>query len=379
MAPRRRSPKNTGFPPNVKVDRKYDKATGRQIGVYYYYEMPDGQREPLLGSEAEVKTTATALNQFFASRVAGDLLTRVMQRHAGKEGLVNQLIDEFEQHFLPQKKYSESTLKEKLYKLAEYRREFGLREIAGITTRDLALFINEKPTSSYIKHRDLLKDLFGFSCHQGYRNDNPAAVLMEKTGEDVQRKPHTQEGYDAIYAIAPGWMQRAMEIALTSLQRRADLTRLHKDQIDLPRGTITVEQRKTEKYKTPIYIEIEMEGRLRAAVTACFQSGLLCPYLLHRKPMRISKKKLHPFALTDSFLTHAFAEYRDQSGVYDHLPKDERPTWHSLRGFGIHLYQEAGYSNEYIMALSGHASEEMLEYYADGHKVKKPTLVKAGL
>lgn len=379
MAPRRRSPKNTGFPPNVKVDRKYDKATGRQTAVYYYYEMPDGQREPLSPNEAEAKATATALNQFFASQESGDLLARVMQKHAGKQGLVNQLIDEFEKHFLPQKKYSSSTLKEKLYKLAEYRREFGLREVASITTRDMALFINEKPTSSYIKHRDLLKDLFGFACHQGYRNDNPAAVLMEKTGEDVQRKPHTQEGYDTIYKIAPDWMQRAMEIAVTSLQRRADLTRLHKDQVNLVRSTITVLQRKTEKYKTPIYIEIEMEGRLRAAVNACLQSGLLCPYLLHRKPERISKKKLHPFALTDTFLTHEFAYYRDLSGAYDHLPKDERPTWHSLRGFGIHLYQEAGYSNDYIMALSGHASEEMLEYYADGHKVKKPTLVKAGL
>lgn len=379
MAPRRRSPKNTGFPPNVKVDRKYDKETGKQIAVYYYYEMPDGKREPLPSNEAQAKETATALNQFFASKQSSDLLARVIQKHAGREGSVNQLIDDFEKHFLPQKKYSESTHKEKLYKLAEYRRTWGTQEVSAIVTRDLALFINEKPTSSYIKHRDLLRDLFGFSCHQGYRNDNPAAVLMEKTGEDVERKPHTQEGYNAIYKIAPDWMQRAMEIALTSLQRRADLTRLHKDQIDLARGTITVEQRKSEKYKTPVFIEIEMGERLRTAVTACFQSGLLCPYLLHRKPERISKKKLHPFAVTDGFLTHEFARYRDLSGAYDHLQPSERPTWHSLRGLGIFLYQEAGYLNDYIMALSGHASEAMVEYYADGHKAKKPVLVKAGL
>lgn len=379
MAPRRRTPKNAGFPPNVKVDRKYDKATGRQTSVYFYYQMPDGQQEPLPHDEAQAKAAATALNQFFAGKESTNLLTRVMQKHDGRDELVNQLIDEFEKHFLPQKKYSKSTLKEKLYKLAEYRRVFGVREIASITTRDLALFINEKPTSSYIKHRDLLKDLFGFSCHQGYRNDNPAAVLMEKTGEDVVRQPHTQEGYSAIYKITPDWMQRAMEIAVSSLQRRADLTRLHKKQINLERGTITIEQGKTEKYKTPVFIEIEMGERLRTAVNACLQSGLLCPYLLHRKPERISKAKLHPFALSDSFLTHAFAKYRDQSGAYDHLPPSERPTWHSLRGFGIHLYQEAGHQNDYIMALSGHASEQMLEYYADGHKAKKPVLVRAGL
>jgi enterobacteria phage integrase len=379
MAPRRRSPKNTGFPPNVKVDRKYDKETGRQTAVYYYYLMPDGKPEPLPSNEAEAKATATALNQFFAGRESGDLLTRVMQKHSSRQGLLNQLIDEFEKHFLPQKKYSASTLKEKLYKLKEYRRVWGLREVSAVNTRELALFINEKPTSSYIKHRDLLRDLFGFSCHQGYRNDNPAAVLMEKTGEDVRRKPHTQEGYDAIYNIAPDWMQRAMEIAVTSLQRRADLTRLHKRQLNIDAGTITIEQGKTEKYKTPVFIEIEMGERLRKAVNACLQSGMLCPYLLHRKPERISKKKHHPFALSDSFLTHEFAHYRDLSGAYNNLPPAERPSWHSLRGFGIHLYQEAGYPNEYIMALSGHATEGMLEYYADGHKQKKPILVKAGL
>lgn len=379
MAPRRRSPKNTGFPLNVKVDRKYDKETGRQTAVYYYYLMPDGTPEPLPADEAQAKSTAIALNQFFAGQQAADLLARVMQKKVGKDGAISQLVGEFEKHFLPQKKYSDSTLKEKQYKLAEYRRVFGSQDVAGITTRDLALFVNEKPTSSYIKHRDLLRDLFQFSCHQGYREANPAANLMEKTGEDVVRQPHTQEGYDTIYKVVPDWFQRAMEIAVTSLQRRADLTRLHKDQIDLERGTITVEQRKTEKYKTPVFIEIEMGERLRKAVNACFQSGLLCPYLLHRKPERISKAKLHPFAVTDSFLTHEFARFRDLSGAYDHLPPAERPTWHSLRGFGIHLYLEAGYQNSYIMALSGHASEDMVEYYADGHKVKKPLLVKAGL
>lgn len=374
---RRRSPKNVGFPPNVKVDRKYE--DGKQIAAYYYYVMPDGKREPLPSNEAQAKSTATALNQFFASKQSGDLLARVMQKHGSKEGTIGQLINEFEIHFLPDKKYSKRTREEIDYKLAEYRRLWGDQGIAGIGTRELAVFLNDKPKSSYIKHRGLLHDLFRFSCHQGYRKDNPAGETLVKESDDVQRKPHTQEGYDAIYKIVPDWLQRGMEIAVTSLQRRADLTRLHKDQLDLARGTITVKQGKTEKYKKPVFIDIEMGPRLRKAVIACLQSGLLCPYLLHRKPERISKKKLHPFALSDSFLTHEFAKYRDLAGAYYHLPPHERPTWHSLRGFGIHLYKEAGETDDYIMALSGHASEKMVEYYADGHKEKKPLLVRAGL
>ena len=43
------------------------------------------------------------------------------------------------------------------------------------------------------------------------------------------------------------------------------------------------------------------------------------------------------------------------------------------------LYSKAGYRIEYIMALSGHATEDMLKHYADGHEKKKPVLVQAGL
>src|SRR3990167_7995247 len=84
MAPRRRTPKNSGFPPNVKVDRKYDKATGLQTSVYFYYQMPDGQQEPLPHDEAQAKAAATALNQFFAGKESTNLLSRVMQKHSGR-------------------------------------------------------------------------------------------------------------------------------------------------------------------------------------------------------------------------------------------------------------------------------------------------------
>lgn len=377
MSPRRRTPKNTGFPTNVKVDRKY--SDGKQVGVYYYYIFPDGTREPLPAGEKEAIEAATALNQYFASQEAANFLDSVLRRRAVKAGTINELIDGFEKEYLPGKKYSERTKSEIGYKLEEYRRVWGNLGVSEFTTRALAVFLNEKPLSSYIKHRGLLQDLFKFAVSQGYREDSPAALLMEKEAGDIQRKPHTQAGYDSVYKVAPDWLKRAMGIAVTSLQRRADLTRLHKDQIDLNRNTITVYQGKSEKYKKPVYIEIEMGDKLRESVSACLRSGILCPYLLHYRPERISKSKLHPFAVTDGFLTKQFAKYRDESGAYDHLPKNERPTWHSLRGFGIFLYQEAGFPNEYIMALSGHASAQMVEYYADGHKEKRPVLVRAGL
>ncbi|WP_197465369.1 hypothetical protein [Marinomonas sp. TW1] len=35
------------------------------------------------------------------------------------------------------------------------------------------------------------------------------------------------------------------------------------------------------------------------------------------------------------------------------------------------LYFKAGYPKEYIMALAGHATEDMTNHYIDGHEKKK--------
>ena len=94
---------------------------------------------------------------------------------------------------------------------------------------------------------------------------------------------------------------------------------------------------------------------------------------------QIREAKLHPFVVTDDFLTKEFAKYRDEAGAYDDMEPEERPSFHDLRALGSHLYEQAGYSEEYIMALTGHATKEMLEAYLEGHKDPVPLLVKAEL
>jgi len=51
---------------------------------------------------------------------------------------------------------------------------------------------------------------------------------------------------------------------------------------------------------------------------------------------------------------------------------------HSERALGIWLYGKAGYSS-YITALSGHATEKMMNTYADGHEKAEPILIQSGL
>lgn len=67
------------------------------------------------------------------------------------------------------------------------------------------------------------------------------------TAPERKKQRHRLEGYQAIRAIAPNWLQNAMNIALLSIQRRSDMVGLHRDQIDLEKNTIRILQDTTQK------------------------------------------------------------------------------------------------------------------------------------
>jgi integrase len=54
---------------------------------------------------------------------------------------------------------------------------------------------------------------------------------------------------------------------------------------------------------------------------------------------------------------------------------------HELRALGSWLYEQQGFSTEYVQVLMGHASPDMTTYYQDGHEQKQVVYqhVEAGL
>lgn len=383
---RRRGGRFADRPKNVEINTKG--------GVTYFrYVYPDGTSAGI-GNSRQVKAaydTAEALNGYFAQQRLGLQIANLVQPRSPHASATNPtiptLIEEFKKHDPKRKKYSDRTREELDYRLAQYARRWPEKTVKDMQTTDFSQFLNELTDNAYVKHRAALLRLMQFAGHQGYRQDNPVAVTLEKEESEKIRERHTWEGYQKIYNYeqTPDWMRRAMRIALYSLQRREDVVLLHKthNKIDMQAGTITVLQRKTRNYRVPVYIEIEMGPELRAAVEECLSSDIPCPYLVHCRPRRLSQKtreaKPHPFAVTPGFLTREFTRLRDEARAYDHLPPEKRPTLHELRSFGTHLYEQAGYSDEYIMALSGHAKKETLERYKKDHTETQPKRVQAGI
>jgi len=380
--PKPRSKRYRDLPDNLEPDPQ--NRNGKPV-VYFRYVFPDGRRKSLGNDREHAKAVAKALNEQMAQDSVKDAVAAMLGNHTRDNPPLNKVIEEFETHYLPGKQYSARSLDEISIKLKRYRETWGNQVVQSFTTLQVAEFLNKLSVSAYIKHRKLLLDLFAFAGHQGYVNANPVAMTLAKSDSQRQKKRqrHTIEGYRAIYNAAPDWLQRAMDIALRTLQRRGDLCSLHRDQVDMERGTIRILQEKTRQYKEPVYLEIQMGKELRAAIQACLGTGIPCPYLIHYRPERMKASnraaKLHPFAVTESHLTKTFSKARDACGAYDHLSKDQRPSFHDIRALGIWLYEKAGFAPEYINALSGHASNAMREHYAEGHETKAPKLVSADL
>ena len=359
--------------------------------TYFKYVFPDG-RTRAIGNSRDVQAafdTARAMNGHFASQRTGldELLTPKAAKPTARNPLIKVLIGEFRLHDPKRKAYAERTRSEQDFRLNVYAKTWADKTVGDIATIDVAKELNKLSDNAYVKHRADLYQLFQFAGHQGYISVNPVAITLAKKEAKKIRQRHTLEGFNKILKAAEGdpFLHRAMRIALYSLQRRDDLVRLHKvdNKVDLTRNSITILQRKTRNYKNPVWIEIDMGSELRAAVEECLRSPILCPYLIHRRPGKMPKKgqltKLHPFAVTPAYLSKEFTRVRDACGAYADMKPEERPTLHELRALGTHLYEQAGYSDEYIMALTGHAKMETLDRYKRDHAVTSARKVSAGI
>ncbi len=382
MAPKRRDPRNsdltgTNIRPRLRRGGK----------IYYYYVMPDGTEEPLLHGDRQGSIEAAHLLNMElrpSGKAVERILARAVEAPKTKDPHMIEVLALFEAEWLPERGLAPASLAQRKIKINQYREHWPHARISELDTFAVAQFLRKFSAESARQHRVLLEQLFRFAASNGYATQRPMLEIEKRRQEKRKRARHTWEGYKAIYDACPQWLKNACDAALYTLQRRADLVAIRiKEQIDMEARTIKILQAKSKNYDKPVFIEIAMGNDLFKAVRSAITSDVPCPYLIHHRPLRITaesrKAKPHPFAVLPEYLTRAYSEVRDQVGVYNNLPKLERPGFHSIRALGIWLYTKAGYSDEYIMALAGHATEAMKARYTAGHEKREPLKVAAGL
>ena len=362
MAPRKRLRRNVDLPPNL-----YSNKVGAV--TYYRYRRPDTGTFHSLGT---VKGTAIADARQLNS-VLMQPADRVGQVLGTTEQTMAHLIDRYRKEFLPEQNLRDSTMQLIGYRLNRFEKDLGTQPVESFDVKAMAEYLDDNfQRDSYVKHRTTLTDLFKFAQMKGlYPSDlpNPAAATYPKAGYEKQRQRLTLEQFKAIYAIAPEWLQNAMELGLVTLQGRAEVINMRFSDFDEKAGTIQVVRQKVQKHEHA-FLLIE-SPRLATVVSRARRSGIVSPFIVHRDPERRNKAKdrQHWSQLTANHFSAEFRRVRDETGLFDEVPREKRPTFHEVRALGSWLYKKQGFDNDgYVKPLMAHADEKMTEHYQKGHE-----------
>jgi len=357
---RPRSIKRRSWPPGLYERRRNGK-------VSYVYKGPAATREVYLGTNLDAAKRGVAI--VLAKREL-DPVQRVIARIEKPSRSVAEHCDWYDQHVIAEKRtlkggpLSPNTLDETHRKLRIIRERWGSRGIVSIDRRTVAELLASFSPSVSNNYRSLLRDLFDSARAEGLRDDNPVEGTRKRIVV-VQRTRLPIEDFHAIRAAAAPWIQRAMDLALYSLQRREDLVALREDE-HWKEGRLFVRQQKVEGKRHGL-LRIKPGPQLLGAILACLNSDERadCPYLLHRIPekRRYAAGRTHFRQLSLEILTVEFQRLREALKLYPDLPAAARPSWHEIRSTGADEYRKAGWPQERIQALLGHAGIEMTQEY----------------
>jgi len=340
-----------------------------ESGGYYRYRHPQTQKDHSLGKDVErALAAARKLNNILMPK-APDLVARVL---ASEAKTMPQVIESYRTEWLINKKMKQSTLEIVEYQLNRLATDLAKNLITDMTTRFVADYLNDNfERNSYIKHRERLIDILDYAVSRGWIDDNPATATQAKNNVEKDRLPLTLEQFNIIQPTCPPMLQNAMGLSLTTLQARNEIVMAKYTDFVESYWQVAREKTKDKTYKAYIAIEItdQIERIIKATRRDILECGA-CPYIIHEKPQRRNKSKVktHWAQVLPDRLSKQFAHYRDLTGIFDHLPKKKRPTFHEIRSLGGHLYLDQGYSKEFVNLLMGHTTMEMTEDYTDRHK-----------
>ena len=132
----------------------------------------------------------------------------------------------FRAEVVPTKGWAPKTAEWYAVFLNRIEQDLGEKPIAGFSVRDCATYIREVTDSARSRqtYRLILDWILGCAVEEGWIESNPA-LQTRKHAHERKRERLTPEAYAAIYAVAPAWLQNAMDLSLLTLQRRGGCRR----------------------------------------------------------------------------------------------------------------------------------------------------------
>lgn len=355
MAPRPRSRGTAALPPNL-----YSR------GGYYSWRNPlDGKEHGLGRDKARAIAEANEANLHIIGILKAG--PRLVDRLSGDgERTVGHWIDRYLQT-LDERTLAAATRAALAQRLTIIRRALGDLVLARVSTMDIAEFIapwddaGKKRMAQAM--RSALLDMFREAQAKGWRADNPVTPTRSAR-VTVKRARLTLEQFRTIHAAAAKqhpYVQRAMEIAIVTGQRREDIAALGPR--DAHDGRLWVQQGKTgTRVSIPLELRLDALGWTVGQIIDRCRDAIVSRHLLHHSTHTGRAKPGHKIRLQT--LSASFAEARDTAFPAPSATWPDRtpPSFHEIRSLAARLYTEQGIDAQ---ALLGHKSPDMTAIYRD--------------
>lgn len=213
--------------------------------------------------------------------------------------------------------------------------------------------------------RHFMRDWFREAIVEGWRQpgDNPVIDTKLAVRVEVKRSRLSFEVLQAVYARAEGWLRNAVALALVGAQRRQDVAVAKFS--DFRDGYWWLEQlseKATDPHRIqiPTTLRLDVFGMSLAEVLAqCRRTGVLSPYLIHQTEPFGNSPVGSPIHIDT--ISKRFSEIVESLNL-DWSPKTP-PTFHELRSLSERLYAAQGGVN--TQHLLGHSDASTTAVYHD--------------
>jgi len=233
----------------------------------------------------------------------------------------------------------------------------------ALTTRDIALYLKSLPSDSMRQqYRAQLHALMKWAINEGHIERNPVADTGDPRVVRI-RVRLTDEGYEAIYALAAPWLRNLMYLIRLTLQRPEDL-------LGLCWEACTGQQIRIEQGKTGTRLAIHVRSEIATLLARC-RDDIASPYVIHRIPGRIksrqqrSQRRDHHTQILRTQASRAFTAVLKRCEFFSGVQNPT--TLYECKSLGAAQLRQQGWSKELVQRLAGHRSVQMTELYARGH------------
>lgn len=360
MAPR---PRNEGSKDlaGLNLYRKVDKRNGK---TYYSYRDPVSGKFFGLGTDkakaiqeavAAIQATSTHLPQL-SERIAAPAGAR-------KPRMFADWLDDYRKIY-KERGLSDSSNRNVGMRISRLSKLFGSKDIRDISTMDVARYLTDlakegkAPMSRAM--RSLFRDVFMEAMAAGWCDANPVEVT-KAARVTIKRERLTLELWKEIYAEAKQpWLQRAMELAVLTGQRREDIaSMLFKDVRD---DFLHVVQSKTgARLRISTALRLDAIGLDLATVIKRARDRVLSQNLVHHH-RKISRANPGDSIVLDT-ISKEFSAARKRAAKRLGLDLGKTPpTFHEMRSLAARLHAAEGRDPQMLL---GHRSAKMTDLYRD--------------